>query len=217
VSYIFRVNLGEPEKIQPVSFATIGINERNNLEAWVVGHPDLLEENLLIITTEFDRFESSNKRLDILALDSDGFLVIIELKLDISKTLADLQAIRYAAFCSTMTMTDVIGELAKFEEITGEDAETKIRDFLKVDELPELGNRPRIILAAGSIEDQELTASVLWLRNFGVDISCVELTPYKLKESIGLVPRTIIPIPEGRGLPDSSSEESGYCSRKTME
>lgn len=200
MSYIFRVEEGEPEKIQSVSFSEIGIEERTDLEKWVVRHPDLLEENLLIITTEFDRFEKSSKRLDVLALDSDGMLVIIELKLDISRTLADLQAIRYAAFCSTMTMADVVGLFAKAEKITKENAETKIREFLLVegDELPDLGDKPRIILAAGSIDDQELTSTVIWLRKFEIDISCVELTPYRMSGSIVLVPRTIIPIPEAR-------------------
>jgi hypothetical protein len=99
-----------------------------------------------------------------------------------------------------MTTADVIELLAKAKKITKEMAEVKIREFLKVedDELPELGDRPRIILAAGSIEDQELTSAVIWLRSFEIDISCVELTPYRLSESIVLVPRTIIPLPEAR-------------------
>ena len=64
---------------------------------------------------------------------------------------------------------------------------------------PELNDRPRIILAAGSVDDQELTSSVLWLRRFGLDISCVELTPYRLPDGdIILVPRVIIPIAEAR-------------------
>lgn len=135
-----------------------------------------------------------------MALDLDGTLVIIELKLDVSRSLADLQAIRYAAFCSTMTMDNLIEMLADFEDVTKEEASRKICDFLKVSDLPELNNRPRIILAAGSIDDQELTSSVLWLNSFGIDISCVELTPYCMPSStqVILVPRIIIPIPEAR-------------------
>lgn len=38
------------------------------------------------------------------------------------KSLADLQAIRYAAFCSTMTMDDVLALLAKFENSGKENA-----------------------------------------------------------------------------------------------
>ena len=134
-----------------------------------------------------------------MALDSIGGLVIIELKLDVSRSLADLQAIRYAAFCSTMTVDNLIELSAEFEGSTKEAANQRICDFLEMDEAPELNSRPRIILAAGSIDDQELTSSVLWLRSFGIDISCLELTPYQLSNSeLILVPRTIIPIPEAK-------------------
>ena len=128
--------------------------------------------------------------------------MIIELKLDASRSLADLQAIRYAAFCSTMIMKNVIELLAGFRQISEEDAAAKISEFLRSDELPELNNRPRIILAAGSIRDQELTSCVLWLRNFGIDISCVELTPYRLPDydQILLAPRILIPLPEAKDI-----------------
>jgi hypothetical protein len=190
-------------KIEPVSFADIGIKEREDLEQWVIDHPELLGEDLLVITSEFDRFDKTRRRLDILALDSNlsadskGVLVVIELKLDANRSLADQQAIRYAAFCSTMSMEDITALLAKRIKTTFVEASTRICEFLKMDELPKLSNHPRIILAAGSLDDSELTSCVLWLRTFGIDISCVELTPYRLptSETI-LVPRTIIPLPE---------------------
>lgn len=192
-----------PEKIEPVSFSEINISERKDLEQWVIDHPELLGEEFLIITPEFDKFDKTKSRLDILALDSKGVLVVIELKLDAHRSLADQQAIRYAAFCSTMRMEDLVTVLAKRLQKEPEEAFAKIREFLEVDELPKLGNHPRIILAAGSLDDPELTSCVLWLRTFGVDISCVELTPYRLPKSphIILVPRIIIPIPEAGDYP----------------
>jgi hypothetical protein len=129
---------------------------------------------------------------------------VIELKLDIARTLADQQAIRYAAFCSTMTMNQLIDEFARHHALSRDDAAGHIRAFLNIDgdELPELNNRPRIILAAGSIDDTELTSCVLWLRSFGVDITCVELTPYRLPghEDILVVPRVIIPLREAKSF-----------------
>jgi hypothetical protein len=85
---------------------------------------------------------------------------------------------------------------------SSEDASTKICEFLETEELPELNNRPRIVLAAGSMDDQELTSSVLWLRGFNLDITCTELAPYQMPDSdkVTLVPRTIIPIPEAHDL-----------------
>ena len=64
--------------------------------------PEVLGEPLLLITSEF---EESDKRLDLLLLDRSARLVVAELKLDASGTLADQQAIRYAAFCSTIRTT----------------------------------------------------------------------------------------------------------------
>ncbi len=186
--------------VRAVSFAEIGVKERADLEAWVLDNPQVLGEELLVITSEFDRFDKSARRLDVLALDKDGMLVVVELKLDLSRSYADQQAIRYAALCSTMTMADLVQVRADYHGTTEEDAATDIRGFLGCDDLPELGDRPRIILAAGFLDDVELTSTVLWLRNFGVDITCVELTPYRLEQDgkLILVPRTIIPIPEAR-------------------
>jgi hypothetical protein len=189
-----------PRAVAPVSFSSLNVKERQDLEEWVLNHPEILGENLLVVTAEFDRFDKSNRRLDVLALDEQGVLTIIELKLDIAGSLADQQAIRYAAFCSTMTMNQLVDHFSQYHNCLPEESASRIREFLHTDDLPELGNRPRIILAAGSMNDPELTSCVLWLRGFGVDISCVELTPYRLPElnQILLVPRVIIPLPEAR-------------------
>lgn len=198
--YIVNPRTGEPRQLAAGSFSEIGIRERVDLERWIIKHPQMLGEPLLIVTSEYARFDKSSRRLDVLALDKDGELVVVELKLDAAGSLADQQAIRYAAFCSTMTMEDVVRLYGEYHDVQQADAETTILDFLELEELPELSDRPRIILAAGSINDQELTACVLWLRRFGLDISCVELTPYRLPgaDEVLLVPRTIIPLPETR-------------------
>src|SRR5688572_4004413 len=118
-----------PTRVDRVSLADIGIKERQDLEAWVLAHPQLLGERLLVISSEFYRFDKSSKRLDVLALDEDGTLVVVELKLDIAGSHADLQAIRYAAFCSTMTMSDAVEELATTRKVSKEAAENLIRQF----------------------------------------------------------------------------------------
>jgi len=190
----------QPLRVDSVSFASIGIKERADLEQWIINHPELLGEPLLIITSEFANFDRSSRRLDVLALDKKGVLVVVELKLDIAGSLADQQAIRYAAFCSTMTIRQVVEYYAAQHSVNSDDAEDRILEFLEAEELPDLETQPRITLAAGSMEDQELTACVMWLRRFGLDITCIELTPYRLPEAeqIVLVPRIIIPLPEAR-------------------
>lgn len=198
--YIVDPSTKQPLRVQAVSFAEINIHERQDLEAWVINHAEILGEPLLVVTSEFAKFDRSSKRLDVLALDEDGILVVIELKLDVAGSLADQQAIRYAAFCSTMTMRQTVEAYAAYHRMTEEAATVRICEFLEVEELPDLNNQPRIILAAGRMDDQELTACVIWLRGFGIDITCVELTPYRMPgtNQIVLVPRVIIPLPEAR-------------------
>ncbi len=187
--------------VVPTTFYDLNVKERYDLQEWLIDRPEVLGEELLLITSEFDRFDRSDKRLDLLLLDRSARLVIAELKLDASGTLADQQAIRYAAFCSTMTMDDVVDLYAQRVGKSTEDAQSDIGEFVRSGDGSTLSGEPRIILAAGSFDDQELTSTVLWLRRFGVDITCVELTPYRYPGDdahVLLVPRTLIPLAEAR-------------------
>lgn len=188
------------QAVEATTFSKIGIRERDDLQRWVLRLPDLLQEPLLVVTSEFDRFDKSDRRLDILALDAAGRLVVVELKRELEGSFADQQAIRYAAFCSTMTMEEVVLEMTHYHQIDQDEAERRIRTFLGREELPDLSTQPRIILAGSSLDDQEMTSTVLWLRTFGIDISCVELVPYQLPDGgpVAIVPRVIIPLAEAK-------------------
>ncbi|MGW8258339.1 MAG: hypothetical protein ACWGMZ_12705 [Thermoguttaceae bacterium] len=67
--YIVNPVTGKLTKVLPVSFSEIGVKERQNLEEWVIANPDMLGEDLLVITSEFSSFDKSSRRIDILALD----------------------------------------------------------------------------------------------------------------------------------------------------
>ena len=186
--------------LTPTSFAELKVKERQDLEEWIKQNPAILGMDLLLISSEFDGFDKTKERLDLLAIDRDGKLVVVELKRDVAGTLADLQAIRYAAFCSAMTFEKAVSLLAAFAKIEKNDAKKKIRDFVEDQEFSTIDKKPRIILAAGRFDDQGVTSCVLWLRSFGVDISCVEITPYRMPDDnrLILVPRVIIPLPEAQ-------------------
>jgi hypothetical protein len=199
VIYFADNALTSTERAVAISFQSLGIRERQDLQAWLINHLEVLGESLFYITSEFDGFDKSNRRLDLLLLDASGSLVVVEIKLDAARSFAEQQSIRYAAFCSTMTANDVISLLSRTSGISLQSAHEQICDFLKVDEFSSVNGQPRIILVAGSFQDQELTSTVMWLRKFKVDISCVEITPYSdplMPDRIILVPKKIIPLPE---------------------
>jgi len=69
-------------KLEKKSFSDLKFKEREHLQEWIAKNPSSLGEDLLIIQKEFSGFEDTNERLDLLALDKQGNLVVIENKLD---------------------------------------------------------------------------------------------------------------------------------------
>lgn len=202
---IFTYNL-QDEKIvipQKTSFKTHNILERKNIEKWIEEYPEILGEELLILTSEFDKFDKTSERLDLLALDREGILVVIELKRDDTGKVAEFQAIKYAAYCSTLTFDQVIDlhydyAKKKGKQVSKDEIKRKLIDFIENAEFEEIGDRPRIILLAKEYR-AEVTASVIWLRKFGIDISCIKITPYIHDGTLLTIESSIlIPIPDAK-------------------
>ena len=59
-------------------------------------------------------FFDTNERLDLLALDADGNLVIIENKLDDSGRDVVWQALRYVSYCAPLKKTDICDIYQKY-------------------------------------------------------------------------------------------------------
>jgi len=55
-------------KLRQVSFGELGFTERAHLQEWLANQPDALGEELLIIQKEFDGFDDTRERLDLLAI-----------------------------------------------------------------------------------------------------------------------------------------------------
>lgn len=188
------------EKVDSCTYQEIGVWEPRQIQDWIRQFPELLGEELLIVADQFANFSTSSDRLDLLALDRDGNLVVIELKRDASASYADLQAIRYAAMVSSMTLDTLaqyyITFLRKFnqEEIGEDEARTRIVEFVRSEEFEDLSSSPRVILCSLDFSP-EVTTTALWLRTFGIDITCVRITPYSHDGRMVVVPTRVIPVP----------------------
>ncbi len=199
--FVISDNLGEIEKIEAGSFVSLDVWERTHIQEWVRRHPEILGEDLLIVSMEFDRFKGSRDRLDLLAVDREGNLVVVELKRNSHADYADLQSIRYAAMVSTMTVEQLLPYYAEYHKTatgtaaTEEELRSNIADFVELEEFEEFSSQPRIILCSEDFS-QEISTTVLWLREFDLDVACVRLTPHRLEDKIILVPEKIIPLRE---------------------
>ena len=87
-----------------------------------------------------------NERLDLLAVDSDGKVVVIELKRDDSGADAHWQAIKYASYLHHASAGDFIRMLSEHEGIPQDTAENKLQQHLGADDLNALNHDQRIIL-----------------------------------------------------------------------
>ncbi|KTQ96013.1 membrane protein [Aureimonas ureilytica] len=211
----------EGNSISPMpmrSFADLGFRERAHLQEWIAKFPKALGEDLLIIQKEFSGFSDTNERLDLLALDKAGSLVIIENKLDDAGRDVTWQALKYASYCSSLTSENIRSIFQDYlqRHDPSANAEHLLCEFLGVDDFDEVilnkGVSQRIILVAAHFR-KEVTSTVLWLANFGIRLQCFRVTPYSLGDDLFLDVGQVIPTPDAEefriGFAEKLREESG--------
>lgn len=191
-------------------FSDLGFTERKHLQEWLENYPQALAqgdgEELLIIQKEFDGFDDTRERLDLLAIDKDGNLVIIENKLDDSGRDVVWQALKYASYCANLKKQQVVeifqrylNQKAQHEGSESMDAESVLLEFLQADDLQSVQlntlKSQRLILVAAHYR-KEVTNTVLWLSQFGVNCQCFKVTPYQTGAELFLNVEQIIPTPE---------------------
>lgn len=188
---MFQVNRGKNSlvKLKEKRFAELKIEERKHLQEWLASTPEALGEDLLIVQKEFDGFQDTRERLDLLALDKNGQLVVIENKLDDSGRDTAWQVIKYAAYCSSLNKVQIVSIYQKYLDhwCGGGEADKRICEFLGEDTLDEVvlnpGNSQRVILISGSFR-KEVTATVLWLLSYNIRAQCYRIVPYKFQEEL---------------------------------
>ena len=186
-----------------VSLIEAGIKERNDLQEWVIANPQVLGNDVLIVTAEFDRWASDDgsiarERLDLLGLDSSGRLVVVELKRDGDPRI-HLQAITYAALVSGFDEETLAGVYAEFltkrgNPTTHDEALALLRDHVEGEIEADILAVPRIVLLAGHYPSQVVT-SADWLTRQGLDVQLREVKAFKFGDSIAVTFDQLFPVP----------------------
>ncbi len=182
-------------KIPTTTFSSLNLKERFDIQEWIDKSPEILGEQFLIISKEL--VLSSGKRLDLLAIDKQGALVVIELKRDDSGSSVEWQAIKYTSYCSSFSQDEIHTYFTEYLGTDSDDAQEKIEDFIDA-EPDAINEKQRIILVAKEFHSDVISA-VLWLREYGIDIECVRLTPHlDIDNNLFINPEIIIPLPEAK-------------------
>lgn len=203
-------------EIESCSFEELGIKEREHFQEWIAKEPKVLGEELLIIQKEFSGFSDTRERLDLLALDKQGRLVIIENKLDDSGKDVVWQALKYASYCSNLSKENITEIFQDHLDTTNleERAEEKLSNFFDDMDYEDLnlnkGVTQRIILIAAKFR-KEVTSTVLWLLNFKVHLQCLRATPFQMDNELFLRIEQIIPTKDAEdymiGMAEKAQDE----------
>lgn len=170
----------------PISFADAGLKERDHLQEWILANPQILGGDLMVVSSEYDGFESSEgtpiyDRLDVLAIDRSGRLVIAELKRDRAQSAVTMQALNYAAMMSRFSLDEVGTVFTKYQRKQGRDVEDPLVDLQEW--APEISDEtlgpPAIILVAGDFAPQ-VTNTAMFLFENGIDIRLVQVRLYRI-------------------------------------
>ena len=196
---IYRYDEEKIHTIEETSFATLGVRERGDIQRILRDQIEIIDDQLLVISEEYGRWTESRRRIDLLCIDKDANLVVVELKRTEDGGHMELQALRYSAMIANMTFQHATEAYEDYLQQRGieKDARSDLLRFLEWDGSGDhdFGEEVRIVLVSAEFS-KELTGAVLWLAEYGIDIRCVRMRPYRDGETILLDVQQVIPLPE---------------------
>lgn len=185
-------------KLKKSGMSKAGFTERYDLQKMIKNSPEAffedMGENLLLIGEEVRPTDFVEDRIDLLAVDQQGCLVVIELKRG-SHKLHLLQALSYASMVSKWEHAQIIIERQQFVGQSEEDTEEEIEQFLLQD-VASLNDSQRLILVAEDFDYEVLITSEWLSEEYDLDIRCYRLA-LSIENDAGFLTCTCIyPPPE---------------------
>jgi len=173
------------------TLAQNGRKEKGDLEKWLKTNPQILGDNILVFG---EQVWTKSGPLDYLGIDSDGNLVIVELKRDKLAREVLSQTIDYASDVANWDI-DKLNEIClTFSGNSLEDSITDHFDNVVLDDL--VINKAQRLLLVGFSVDESLSRMIEWLSSkYDVGINAIVLNYVKTSSGNELLSRTVI-IPE---------------------
>ncbi len=197
---LYEVRADRLEAVKGTSFAAQKLQERADLQRLLQDQIEVIVPDAMVLAEEFGDWEDSRRRIDLLCLDKEARLVVVELKRGEDGGHMDLQALRYAAMVSALTFERAVQAYEDYRRKRGDeqvDGRSALLDFLDLSEPDEetFGSEVRIVLVAMDF-NVEITSTVLWLNDRGLDIRCVQLRPYEFEGRLLADVDQVLPLRE---------------------
>ncbi len=166
------------ERLSVKSLHQAGILERRDLQQMIVNNPDSffeeMGERLVLIGREICPSDYVGDRIDLLAVDTKGQVVVIELK-RFEYKLQLLQALSYVAMLADWNIDRFVATRSQFANEPPQAAIDTIRDHVRPKILDDLNRVQRVILVAEAF-DFSLLKTAEWLSDtYGVGIRCYRI------------------------------------------
>lgn len=203
--HLFTVSGAAATPGEEITLAQAGFTERAHLQEWIVANPEVLGSDVQVVTFEFDRWmaaaaaDDPRDRLDVLAIDDTGTLVVVELKRDRAAVTTELQALKYVAMASRFKVeTLAAAHAAHLSRTTGatvdpDDALAELEEHAGGQLDTTVLRRPRVVLVAGDFP-RTTTATAVWLTEMGVEVTLVRYQAYRTEAGVVLTTSKLWPI-----------------------
>ena len=190
---LYRIEGSDVRAVDTIATVDAGLFEKD-VENWVERCPEILGEELLIVGRQVG-VDDGKDRIDLLAIDKQGSLVIIELKRDLVGGDADLQALRYAASVSSWSYDQVKTQAEGYWTTKRSSRGTLAQEIEAFcDEGYEINEQQRVVIAGRDVKAR-LGSMALWLRKQGVDIQVSSVQLFEDRGLTYLQPQVVIPPP----------------------
>ena len=145
-----------------------GMPSEEQLEELLQRHPAILGETLLIVGRQVQT--RSGKRIDLLAVDSEGALRVLELKRARTPRDAVAQVLEYGAWVQQLSHDEV---LSLFQEHNDEPFEQAFERVFGFSSPEEINGGHKLTLIASELDEDSQTIIEYLDTNFGVPINAI--------------------------------------------
>lgn len=151
-----------------------GLDSENRLENWIANDISLLDMNLMVIGRQvYTRFGG---RIDLLAINQDGDIVVLELKRDRTPREIVAQVLDYATWVKQLSAKEIDDIAAKY---LGESLATSFQKQFN-SAIPEtINNQHSMVIIASALDDASERIINYLANDYGVNINAIFFNFFK--------------------------------------
>ena len=164
------------------------LKEREHLEQWIRSNPEILGNDIVLIG---EQVPTDSGPLDFLGIDSNGNLIVVELKRDSLPREALAQVIDYAANVASWDVEKINGICLTFTKLELEELLTERFPDINIEEFV-INQEQRLLLVGFAIEES-LDKMIKWISSrYDMSINAIVLNYTKTTQGDEILARTVI-------------------------